>query len=486
MFVDREVHALSAGQFSQIISGTSFLVVGMLSLAVAAFRRRSSGAMALLWVGVWSAIYGIQRLDDVSALVALLPLWLQACVPYVHACITYLTLVAGALTFRELTSGRLRQFLSGLVAAGLIIAILGVGAFLRTGNENTLLPYNQILATASLAVLLVFLTFHRLGHKSGLIQDRGVMFAGCLLFCVEALGSNAARTVAAHLDTALWDDFGFAALLLSLGYVALHRLHADGLRLSAIDNELAMARQLQFSILPASTPKLHGLCVAAVYKPMTEVAGDFYEFQPAGAHRCGFLVADVSGHGVPAALIASMIKVAAKSVAAYASDPAELLRRLRDILSDQLQGQFVSVAYLWIDSETGRARYSAAGHPPLLFYRAAHASLERIASNGTLIGLPFALDFPVCDFSFSPGDRFLLYTDGLTEPESATGEPFGENRLEQLVRDHSTLPAQEIATLLLTQLRSWQPDAQPQQDDITLVVIDAFPSVPVLAAGVEA
>jgi serine phosphatase RsbU (regulator of sigma subunit) len=88
---------------------------------------------------------------------------------------------------------------------------------------------------------------------------------------------------------------------------------------------------------------------------MTAVAGDFYEFLSVDDRHAGFLVADVSGHGVPAALIASMIKVAVQSVASYASDPSALLLRLRDILSAPLQGQFVSASYLWIDSQTHNA-----------------------------------------------------------------------------------------------------------------------------------
>ena len=82
--------------------------------------------------------------------------------------------------------------------------------------------------------------------------------------------------------------------------------------------------------------------IAASCLPMTAVAGDFYEFLPVDQHRAGFLIADVSGHGVPAALIASMIKVATQSVMAWASDLAEVLRRLGTILSGQLRGQFVS------------------------------------------------------------------------------------------------------------------------------------------------
>ncbi|NIV91686.1 SpoIIE family protein phosphatase [candidate division KSB1 bacterium] len=96
-----------------------------------------------------------------------------------------------------------------------------------------------------------------------------------------------------------------------------------------------------------------------------------YDFIQVDRHRTGFLVADVSGHGVPAALIASMIKIAMHSVMASAHDPGEVLRRLRDILANQLREQFVTAAYLYIDSETRQARYSSAGHPPLLYWDSA-------------------------------------------------------------------------------------------------------------------
>jgi phosphoserine phosphatase RsbU/P len=110
--------------------------------------------------------------------------------------------------------------------------------------------------------------------------------------------------------------------------VAVQRIFASEHRLLAIESELEIARQLQFSILPSSIPEVNNIRIAASYLPMTAVAGDFYEFLPVDQHRAGFLIADVSGHDVPAALIASMIKVATLSVMAWASDPAEVLRRL--------------------------------------------------------------------------------------------------------------------------------------------------------------
>lgn len=102
---------------------------------------------------------------------------------------------------------------------------------------------------------------------------------------------------------------------------------------------------------------------------MTAVAGDFYEFIPVDGKRVGFLVADVTGHGVPAALIASMIKVAMQSVVACAHEPREVLRGLNRILYGLLRDQLVSAAYLWLDTGNRTALYSAAGHPPLLLWR---------------------------------------------------------------------------------------------------------------------
>ena len=476
MISEPEVQRLLADQVSQLMSGTGFLIVGLVTLAVAVIRRRSGGVLAVFWVGTWSAIYGLQRLNDCSALVRLFPLWMQKCVPYSHASITYLTIVVAALAFRELTRGKVRQFLTVEALTGLIIAIFGIGRFILGGEEYSLLRYNHFLAIFALIVTLPFVLVPKLVQQFGQLEvggHREVLLAGTTVFCFEALYGNVVRFFW-RSDTRVWDDVGFAVLLLSLGYVAIHRVYSGELRLTSIENELAIARQLQFAILPTTTPKLRNLRIAAAYEPMSAVAGDFYEFLPLDEYRSGFLVADVSGHGVPAALIASMIKLAAKSVAGSASDPAELLRRLREVLSGQLQGQFVSAAYLWIDTETRKARYSAAGHPPLMFWHAADGSLDRITSNGTLIGVPFEADCPVCEVAVSPGDRFLLYTDGVSEPENGTGEAFGDRRLEQLLHENRSLPAGEFSLQLLANVRAWQPASTPQQDDITILVIDVL------------
>jgi len=270
------------------------------------------------------------------------------------------------------------------------------------------------------------------------------------------------------LEPAAFTLFGF-----SQGWVAAEKVFADERRLVSIENELAIAREIQTSILPRGVPELSRLRISAAYCPMTAVAADFYWFIAVDPNRAGFLVADVSGHGVPAALIASMIKVAMQSVVACADDPRAVLCGLERALSEQLRDQFVSAAYLWLDTENRKALYSAAGHPPLLRWR--EDKLERIESNGLLFGVkPESDPYPVFAMPIQPGDRFLLYTDGVTEPENAHGDSFGDIRLEQVVRDNRSRSPSELSDELLAELRHWQPTSIAQQDDITLIVIDVL------------
>src|SRR5271167_1751022 len=137
-------------------------------------------------------------------------------------------------------------------------------------------------------------------------------------------------------------------------------------QLLAIQKELETARQIQLSILPAEIPKIEGLDIAARYVPMSSVAGDFYDFIIVDEKHLGILVADVSGHGMPAALIASMLKIALASQVAHAFDPGRVLGGLNQSLCGKFKHHFVTAAYLFVDREKNTMSYAGAGHPPLL------------------------------------------------------------------------------------------------------------------------
>ena len=459
------------GDVINIITGTAFVVFGLVAFVVATIRRRASGVRAIVLLGVWTIFYGSQAFSYNSLLLALEPYWMVLGFHYIRAATTYLTLVAGLLTFRELTLGFVRKALSAMALVAGIIAALGLGKFVFAHQENWLMTYNELLAVLSLVFWPPFLISPNFARKYSVLRGRGVLLVGYALFAVEALLVNVLRPFG-YQSYRVFDDLGFGALILAIGYVALTDVHASERRLSAIDNELAIARKLQFSILPTTTPNLHNLRISAVYEPMNAVAGDFYDFLPLDEYRAGFLIADVSGHGVPAALIASMIKVAAQSVVTDAAEPSKVLSRLERILSGQLRGQFISAAYLYIDAETRLARYSAAGHPPLLFWCAACNNMSRIESNGPLFGSPCEPAFPTREIPFARGDRFVLYTDGFSEPENNAGEAFADTRVAQILQGSASRSAKELSSLLLNEVGAWSPHGTPQQDDITLLVLD--------------
>ena len=455
---------------ADIIFGPVFLFIGLTACAIAGISRRS-GTRIFVWLGIWSALYGAAQLSQSPVFLPLLPHWLQNSAPYVSVVLTYLLVLPSLLSFRELSLGKLRFLLLIFLLTELVIGVVGSALFITAGSSTRLMFYDQLFRIGLLLVLTTVVAVPRLSNKYLVLPDRGVLAAGMLVFTVEALYNSLSHAMG-HETTRTLDDLGFAFFLFSFAYVALQLVLANERRLFSVERELSVAREIQRSILPSTLPELKNVRTSAAYRPMTAVAGDFYEFIAVDENRAGFLVADVCGHGVPAALIASMIKVAVQTVVDCANDPGAVMRELNRVLTRLLRGQLISAAYLWIDTENRRAEYSAAGHPPLLLWR--RGELERIESNGLLFGImPGYEAYPVCTIPMAPGDRFLLYTDGVTEPENANGESFGDKRLEEVVRCHQSCQSAELSERLLDELRLWQPPSSSQQDDITLIIIDA-------------
>jgi phosphoserine phosphatase RsbU/P len=455
------------GQFVETISGAFFLFTGFAACAIAAMRR--SEVRLFLWLGIWSAMYGTQLMARSSGLVALLPGWLQITVPYVNAVTAYLIVVVAFLVFWELSVGRFRLVIEIVIVAGIGVAVAGIGWFVFGGSEDKFIRYNQAVTVCGLLVLLTVLAVKKLSDRFLVFLNRRVLAAGTLVFVSVALWVNLSRLLPYETPRVI-NHLGFAVFLLSLGYVGVQSMFAGEHRLLSIEKELEIARELQFSILPTAIPDIQGIRIAVSYRPMTAVAGDFYEFVSAGGKRIGLLVADVTGHGVPAALIASMIKIATQLLEVCASDPRQVLLELNRMLSKQLHEQYVSAAYLWIDTEQGKALYSAAGHPPLLRWR--EGTLERIESNGLLLGVTPEPEYPVRELVIRSGERLLLYTDGLIEPQNASGEYFGDRKLEEVMRKNQWMPLGQLLEQILSEIRAWQPPSLPQQDDITVIAID--------------
>jgi phosphoserine phosphatase RsbU/P len=246
-------------------------------------------------------------------------------------------------------------------------------------------------------------------------------------------------------------------------------------QLLTIQKELETAREIQMSILPSSIPQLEGLDIAARYIPMTSVAGDFYDFIVVDEKHLGILVADVSGHGMPSALIASMLKIALASETAHAADPAQVLLGLNQTLCGKFQHHFVTAAYLFVDMLKGTLTYAGAGHPPLLLWSQSSEGVRDVEENGLFLGkFPWAT-YTSRELPLNPGDWCLLYTDGIPETVNPETVEFGAERFKQVLGTDKSTSADQFADQLLEQLALWSARglADDLDDDITIVAIQA-------------
>jgi serine phosphatase RsbU (regulator of sigma subunit) len=244
-------------------------------------------------------------------------------------------------------------------------------------------------------------------------------------------------------------------------------------QLLAIQKELETARQIQLSILPTHIPRTDGLDIAARYVPMTAVAGDFYDFIFVDAKHIGILVADVSGHGMPAALIASMLKIAFAAQASLVADPVRVLSGLNQALCGKFQHHYVTAAYAYFDTERRTLTYAGAGHPPLLVWGPSREGVQDVVENGLFLGKFDTATYSSVELPLLPDDWILLYSDGIPETTNPSMVEFGDERFRQFLPTVQSASADQLADQLLAEVSRWSargPGAD-LDDDITLVAI---------------
>jgi len=245
-------------------------------------------------------------------------------------------------------------------------------------------------------------------------------------------------------------------------------------QLATMNRELEMARQVQLSILPSEIPHLSGLEIAARYLPMSSVGGDFYDFLLVDGQHLGILIADVSGHGLPSALIASMLESALAWQSPYADDPAKVLVGLNRAINGKFDGYFATAAYLFLDLEKRTVKYAGAAHEPLLLWHSKTGRTSEYVENGLMLG-PFPdTTYSSTTFSLEPGDRIVLFTDGIVETKNSSSNEFGVDRVRQILESKHDLPLGRFVDALLYGVSGWSEQAigSSQSDDITLLAID--------------
>ena len=270
-----------------------------------------------------------------------------------------------------------------------------------------------------------------------------------------------------HLDP---EPLAMLVVVICLGYVVVKHVFHSERRMAAVGRELETARQIQQSILPKNPPSVAGLSVATHYDSMAEVAGDLFDFVITPSGQLGVLVADVSGHGVPAAIVASMVKIALAVQEGEISDPGLVLTRMNRALCGRFELAYVTAVFALIDPAAGTLTYASAGHPSPLLRRAGGA-LESLDERGIVLGfLPDAAYTSAVVRDLAAGDRVVFYTDGITEAARPDGEFFGDREFQQLLAGGSAHPAGPFMAGLVDAARRWV--GMDFNDDVTVVVVD--------------
>ncbi len=240
-----------------------------------------------------------------------------------------------------------------------------------------------------------------------------------------------------------------------------------------LDHELAIGRQIQMALVPWRFPNVTGWEFAAAYEPALEVGGDLYDaFSVRGEPGLlGLLVADVTGKGIPAALMMADVRALLHAATDSSPGPADALARVNRILIDErATALMVTAVLLVVDTETGVVRYSGAGHEPALVARAT-GEIEPFEACGVILGLSGRSEFLEQEARLLPGDALVLYTDGITDARDRDRRFYGEERLRSMVLGACGQSAEAMVRTITDDVHAFRGDADPF-DDLTLLVVE--------------
>lgn len=241
-------------------------------------------------------------------------------------------------------------------------------------------------------------------------------------------------------------------------------------RLEMQEEELARAREIQQSLLPKEIPQLAGFEVAAAWQPARTVGGDYFDVLRLGGNRLAVCIADVVGKGVSAALLMANVQATVRAFARDSESPAWVCSRVNGVLCENIAAaKFVTFFFGVLDSAQRTLQYCNAGHPfPIVV---SPGSVRQLEESGAVLGVFPAWKYEDSTIELSPGDRLVLFTDGITEASASDGQEFGEGKLAAIAKANSGSSAAELNHRLLAQVTDFC--SGQFQDDATLLVIAA-------------
>jgi sigma-B regulation protein RsbU (phosphoserine phosphatase) len=438
--------------------------LGVAAVTLYVFRRRDR-ERSLLWFGLFSMLYATVLIVRNSAF------RLGFGQPHaiglaVEHFVSLATVVPGLLLFEDFYGRGWRasvRWLIGIYCGVATLAAMGIAHHLPV---RLLLPPGTVLV---ILVPVVLAVGYLAGYKPLPLPHRRILSVGMVAFFCAFSTDRLLHRQVGNWHTGV-EPYGFLVLVICLWYVTAQRIVADDRRLVSLTDEMRIATRIQRAILPAEIPPLNNADIAVRYAPMADVAGDLYNFVTLQPSCMGVLVADVTGHGVPAALVASMVKVAVSTQCRSDSGPADIIAGLNTVLCREAREQYVTAEYLYLDTANGVGRHAAGAHPLPLLWRRSTQSLEKVGESGLLLGVRPDEPYSESEFDFEAGDRLLLYTDGLAEAENSSGESFGDAALRAFIDEKQDLGTEQFVELLLEEVLAWSRNGQ--EDDITIVAID--------------
>jgi sigma-B regulation protein RsbU (phosphoserine phosphatase) len=250
------------------------------------------------------------------------------------------------------------------------------------------------------------------------------------------------------------------------------RLYEEEKKLRDIEDDLQIARRIQSSLLPKGNPCVAGVDIAGVSLPAREVGGDYYDFIEIDGEHLGLAVGDVSGKGIPAALLMANLQASLRGQVSANRSVKETIRLVNCMLGRSIeQGQFVTLFYGVLDTSTKTFLYTNAGqNPPVVLGK--DGSLRRLEKGGLVLGVLGDASYEEEEVQLQGGDLMFLYTDGITEATNDRDEMYGERKVLDLLSSSIDLSAPGLSEKIVESVLTFQGNSE-QSDDITLIVVKA-------------
>jgi sigma-B regulation protein RsbU (phosphoserine phosphatase) len=255
-------------------------------------------------------------------------------------------------------------------------------------------------------------------------------------------------------------------------HLTIHRLKREvESQKDQLEHELEVVSEVQRKLLPKQLPVIDGFKLAVHYETSRYAGGDYYDILVLPDNCWGFLIADAEGHSAPAAVLMAMTCALFRSYRGSADDPAEVLHYLNEHLCKVADPSFMTALYAYYDAGAQTMRIARAGHPlPMVFRNSAKKAIELPCPGVYPLGIePYEIEIPVTETKLEPGDRFLIYTDGLTERFDKGEKTYGEERLLRLLATDSADDPQEVIAAIMADVEQFA-GQRPADDDQALLL----------------